>query len=114
MLQRCYRRKVAFNERYREYLGELSEFSLLRKKDILSIDIIDEKYFHYDFVDLAVHNFNETPLSYYKPEGINIVFFHTEDQKELISKQIKCYGLSNYGLVRILSYGPLLVIFIGR
>lgn len=98
--------KGCFNERYREYLGELSEFSLLRKKDILSIDIIDEKYFHYDFVDLAVHNFNETPLSYYKPEGINIVFFHTEDQKELISKQIKCYGLSNYGLVRILSYGP--------
>ncbi len=95
--------KGHLNKRIRDYLEELAEFSLLRKKDMFSVEKTMKRIFHYDFVNLETYNFNGNPLSSYKPKGINIAFTHTNDQRELIKKYMKIYGLSNYGIGNILS-----------
>ena len=90
------------DEEYSFYMKELCEFSVLRKRDILSMETVTEKVFHYDFVKLEECNFNDYPINYYCPEGLKIKFAHTNSQKELFSKYIKLYGLTNYGLGNIL------------
>lgn len=95
--------KGCFNEQKHNYLGELAEFSLLRKKAILSIETRLKRVFHYDFISLLAHEFRDNPVSFYKPEGINMVFSHTGEQKKLISQYLKIYGSSSYGLGNILS-----------
>lgn len=96
-------RKNSLSEQSQDYLKELFDFSFLRKNDILSIEAAERRRFHYDFISLAEHNFNDNPLRHYKARGIDILFTHTPQQKELISQYIKIYGLSNYGLGNILS-----------
>lgn len=95
--------KGCFSEQSEGYLKELSDFSFLRKKDILSTETTERKRFRYDFITLAEQNFNDNPLRHHKPAGMGILFIHTPQQKELISQYIKIYGLSNYGLGNILS-----------
>lgn len=95
--------KGLLDEQNRDYLRELSLFSLLRKQDILSTKTPVKKLFQYDFVNLAACNFSGDPLSHYRSEGINILFSHTDEQRELISEYIRIYGSSNYGLGNILS-----------
>ncbi len=90
------------DEKERHYLGELSEFSILRRKDMLSIGTTIDKIFHYDFVQLEEENFDDNPLSHSRPEGMNITFYRTNEQKELISRYIRVYGLSQDGLGNIL------------
>lgn len=96
--------KGCFGDQDGHYLSELFEFSLLRKKDIFTVDANTKKLFYYDFVKLVACNFNDDPLTYYKSEGVNIVFAHTDEQKELISKYTKIYSLTNSGLGHILSH----------
>ncbi|MFC1570457.1 B12-binding domain-containing radical SAM protein [Candidatus Omnitrophota bacterium] len=86
-----------------DYLKELLEFSLLRKKDLLTLDNVEEKVFHYDFVELAKCRFEKDPSDYYNRDGVNIEFKHTDEQKKLISEYLRIYGTSNYGLGSILS-----------
>ena len=45
-------KEVCLDEQTCSYLKELSEFSMLRKRDILSTGTIINNLFHYDFVDL--------------------------------------------------------------
>lgn len=84
------------------YLKELSHFSLLRKKDMLSVEEKMVGTFHYDFIKLEAANFNDDPLKAQQPDGISISFAHSEDQKELIDKYVKVYGLEKYGLGHVL------------
>ena len=44
------------NDQLEEYLNELSDFSLARKINLLSIDSVVEKKFHYDFIELMSKN----------------------------------------------------------
>ena len=66
-----------YNEGIREYLGELAEFSLFRKKDMLSVEKVTRKRFHYNFIDLDAGDFGENPLDQYDAEGYNISFYHS-------------------------------------
>ena len=91
------------NEQILNYLKELTEFSLSRKKDLLAIENTSEKTFHYDFINLLANNFNDNPLTYYKPEGIAVSFSYSNEQKEFISKHLEIYGQSKNGLSFILS-----------
>ena len=95
--------KGCLNDQNRDYLEDLYQFSLLRKKDLLSTNKNEEKEFRYDFISLAGSNFKDSPISYKKPEGIRILFYHSDEQKMLINKYIEIYGLSNYGLGNMLS-----------
>jgi len=87
------------------YLGELLEFSLLRKKDLFSTHLTERKMFHYDFVGLNKSNFNSDPLPFYASGGFNLEISHTLEQKEHMSKALKIHGTSKNGLATILSSG---------
>ena len=50
---------------FNDYLSELETYSLLRKRDILSLEMIEERRFHYDFIGLASRNFDDDPSDYY-------------------------------------------------
>ena len=94
--------KGNIDEQKESYLQELAAFSLLCKKDVLSVDEGTKKIFHFDFDSLQSCCFDADPLSFYRPNGINIEFDHSEKQKKLIKDYVKVYGLDNYGLGNIL------------
>ena len=85
------------------YLSELAEFSLARKKDVLSTDLHFTKTVHYDFDALMKCNFKEPPDRYRVPEGLTLEFAHTEGQRETIGQYVKVYGVTNNGLGDILN-----------
>lgn len=96
--------KEHWNDQYRLYLKELSEFSRNRKNDMLHQDRVIENEFSFDFVALAQIGFNVDPLEFYRKDGVMISFLHGQDQKEHIKKYTDVYGTSNYGLGNILSF----------
>ncbi|MBT73538.1 MAG: hypothetical protein CMQ15_16155 [Gammaproteobacteria bacterium] len=100
-----FREKDCFNEKIDNYLGELLEFSLMWKKDIFSYNSVATKKFRYDFIRLAEKNFNCEPFSFLNPEGINIEFAHSSEQKTIIQHYINHYGLSLSGFGHILGQG---------
>ena len=85
-----------------EYLKELMEFSLLRKQNMLTSDMVTKRKFNFDFIKLSSKNFNDDPFDFREPEGVSILFNHSDAQKEMIANYIKIYGLSNHGLGHIL------------
>ena len=90
------------DEKGERYLDELAAYSLLRKKNVLSVDEGETQTFHFDFGGLQACHFADDPLSHYKPDGIDLEVAHSERQKKLIKDYIKVYGLDNYGLGNIL------------
>jgi len=88
-----------------DYLSELIEFSMMRKRDMLATDQAESRHFHYDFIALEKCGFNEDPRDYLRPDGVNIRFAHDQAQKELISVYCKAYGMSNSGLGNIFGMG---------
>ena len=92
----------SWDDQQGEYLAELFDFCLLMKKDVLSVDDQIKKTFHYEFDKLNFCHFDADPWTFYKPEGTNIIFSHTDQQKKLINGYIKLFGRDNYGLGNIL------------
>ena len=75
-----------------EYLKELAEFSLMRKKDVLSVDECPQKLFHFDFISLMDSDFCNNPDKNFLPDGVNIVLSHTESQKNEIMEFVKLHS----------------------
>ena len=93
------------DKRQEGYLNELAEFSLARKNNLLSLDKITRKEFHYDFINLTNRNFNVNLPPYEVPEHI-IEFKHSEKQKETFSRYLQQFGSSMNCLGFILSRSP--------
>lgn len=89
-------------EKVAHYLGELAEFSLMRKRDPLNTDRPSRGRFHYDFVALLEERFMADPFLYEVPAGVDIVVDHTPAQRELVHGYVKQYGTTLIGLGRIL------------
>ena len=87
------------------YLLELIELSLLRKQDMLTIDQVETRRFHYDFIALERCGFNEDPRDHACLDGVNIHFAHDQVQKNLIAGYCNVYGTSNSGLGNIFGLG---------
>jgi hypothetical protein len=94
------------NNRLEEYLDELADFSLSRKINLLSVDSVVEKKFHYDFIELMSKNFEGDPTQYYRSKKNTFEVRHTESQKELIQEYVKIFGSSYYGFGSMLSQSP--------
>jgi len=92
----------AYNEDVDNYLSELSEFSLMRKRDLLDIQAPDRRRFHFDFPQLMESKFTMDPFDAARPEGIELEVYHSEEQSELISGYITQYGTTLIGLGRLL------------
>ncbi|MEM0465175.1 MAG: radical SAM protein [Candidatus Pacearchaeota archaeon] len=86
-----------------EYLEELFNFCLSRKKDLLIFNDKIIKRFKFDFVKMSQERFSKDPYYFYVPEGILIDFFYDDDQKELTKKYLEQFGSNENGLGLILS-----------
>ena len=94
------------NDQLEEYLNELSDFSLARKINLLSIDSVVEKKFHYDFIELMSKNFEGDPTKYFQSKKHTFEIKHTESQQKLIREYVKIFGTSYYGFGSMLSQSP--------
>lgn len=83
-----------------QYLGELFNFNLLRKGNLLSFEN-KEREFNYDFICLSKEGFENNPLK--SKRKTNIKFYHTPKQKQTFSKYRKQFGSSIDSLGAILS-----------
>jgi len=95
-----------YNGEYDHYLEDLAKFILSRKRNVLEFDLEHKNKFNFDFVGLEKVGFEEDPMSFYKPGGVEIRFGHSDDQKKMISKYIDLYGLSDIGIGTIMSATP--------
>ena len=97
-------KKFSFDNQIFSYLEELTEFSLMRKKDVFAVDHCPQKLFHFDFIALMDDNFNGDSGNNFMPNGINILLSHTESQKVEILGFLKLYS-KEYELGNIMSTG---------
>jgi hypothetical protein len=100
-----FRENDAYEDWVADYLSELIGFSLLRKHDMLTTDLVETRYFHYDFMALEQCGFNECPRDHARPDGVSIRFAHDQVQKDLITGYCNVYGVSNSGLGNIFGMG---------
>jgi hypothetical protein len=98
--------KEVLNDRSEEYLNELAEFSLSRKVNLLLVDLVVEKKFHFDFMEIMSRKFEGDPMQFYRSEKYNLKIEHTDQQRELIGDYVKIYGTSYYGFGSMLSQSP--------
>lgn len=84
-----------------EYLSELHKFSLMRKRNPLDTDLSTTYKFHYDFVQLMDNKFLDDPFKARTAEGVEVEFYHSDQQIDLINSYAKQYGTDLIGLGRI-------------
>ena len=94
----------SFSEQVEEYLNELAEFSLSRKISLLSLNLVEKKCFHYDFISFMAKNFTGDPTLYYRPEKQNIMIGHSDSQRDLIENYLEIFGDSYYGFANMLNF----------
>ncbi len=90
------------NEKSKNYLEQLTQFSLLRKNNLLSQDKILKGKFNYDFTDIS-NNFKESPISKFSNKQFSINFYHTDQQRKVFSSYLEQFGTSNQNLGFMLS-----------
>ena len=95
--------KSVLNDERKDYLAQLTRFSLLRKNDLRSLDKIVTEKFNYDFTKIAKSNFNGSPFSHFKSKAVNINFSHTAEQQKLFLSYIEQFGSSIPNLGAMLS-----------
>jgi radical SAM superfamily enzyme YgiQ (UPF0313 family) len=86
---------------YGDYLLELKRFSALRKRNLFDLDEAACELFHYDLHALFESDFSGLPHRLDQP--LKVVFYRTEDQRDLLSSQFAQYGRELNGIGRIVS-----------
>jgi radical SAM superfamily enzyme YgiQ (UPF0313 family) len=92
----------ALDEMAERYLDQVQTYSLLRKRDLLDSDRVEEEKFNFDFLELTEAKFQVNPFDYERPEGTTIKFLHTGEQRRMLSAYTKQYGQDINGLGRIM------------
>lgn len=95
------KRQGSLDDTVEEYLSELRVFSLMRKLNPLATDMPATRTFHYDFVEMMENKFLDDPFRVRRPEGVEVEFYHSEQQIDLINSYAKQYGTDLIGLGRI-------------
>ncbi|MBT4165932.1 radical SAM protein [archaeon] len=95
-------RETGFLDELKEkYLNELSDFSLLMKKELLNLDIVENRKFSFNFLKLLEKKFEVDPFDFMEETEIN--FFHTKEQKRLFEGYLNQFGKTENDLGIILS-----------
>lgn len=85
-----------------DYLEELKRYSLLKRCDVINLDFSEKQLFYFDFISFSESRFVGSPAEYKLSEPIEMIFSHSDEQKEMIKKNIDEYGASIDGLSRII------------
>lgn len=86
---------------YADYLAELKQYSLFRKRNLFNVGERYSGLFHYDFQALFDRDFEGLPVRLNEP--IDIEFHLTEAQQEMLSSQFAQYGTELNAIGRIVS-----------
>ena len=84
-----------------DYLGELRQYSTMRKRDLFGEPIRYAAQFRYDFQRLVDRDFAEWPVTVDTPQ--DVVFEHTREQQEMLTSQYLQYGKELNAIGRIIS-----------
>ena len=98
--------KSGLNKIEEIYLNELTRFSLLRKDNLLSLDVKKTNKFHYNFIKISKRDFDDNPFSCFNSKKMNINFSHSSRQKKLILRYLDQFGSTKNNLGTILSKSP--------
>jgi hypothetical protein len=98
--------KSGLNKIEEIYLNELTRFSLLRKDNLLSLDVKKTDKFHYNFIRISKRDFDDNPFSCFNSKKMNINFSHSSRQKKLILRYLDQFGSTKNNLGTILSKSP--------
>ena len=88
-------------EKYNSFLQELKIFSILSKRNVFDYEKEYSHKFTYDFRKLKSEKFSSLPIKLEKP--INILFFSSDIQKQLIKEKIEENGSDVNGIGKIIS-----------
>lgn len=96
--------KAVLTNEVQEYLDELNQFIVLRKKNcITDTASIITKSFHYDFDAVSQANFRINPNIFPRlSDATEFCFFHDEEQKRHIANQVKLYAQTPIGIGRLI------------
>jgi len=87
--------------KYYDYLLELKQFSKLRKRNVFDCEQKYESEFNYDFKKLIERDFEGLPEQSNK--SMKVIFFTSDDKKQMIKEQIAERGSDVDGIGKILS-----------
>ena len=88
-------------EKYNSFLQELKIFSILSKRNVFDYEKEYSHKFIYDFQKLKGEKFSSLPIKLEKP--INVLFFSSDIQKQLIKEKIEENGSDVNGIGKIIS-----------
>jgi len=99
------------NEKIAHYLEELSQYILMKKGNLFSLDSVSRRTFHYDFVKLNELRFDEDPFLCSTPDGLEISFGHSKKLMTDIETYYRQYGRTVAGLGHFMQRGNLSALY---
>ena len=97
--------KGLLSQSVRDYFEQVGHFSLARKKQLFDSNLIIEKSFNYDFVEIDSLNYMIDPRHIEKlSRPITLKFFHNPEQISQINNAVRMYQNHPGGMSRVL-YG---------
>lgn len=91
----------AVHRTHSAYLAELKLYSALRKRNMFSPEERHVATFHYDFHELLDNDFERWPTRLEAPT--QVVFYHADDQRDMMMSQFEQYGTQLNAIGRIIS-----------
>jgi len=88
----------------KNYLFDLKQFTLMRKRDFTNTKNIKSATFRYDFESISNNKFRIDPNSIEELENpLTFCFFHNDEQKKYISNAVQLYSKHSEGTEKIYS-----------
>ena len=103
--------KGKLNEKIAHYLEELSQYILLKKGNLFSLDSVSRRTFHYDFVKLNELKFDEDPFLCSASDGLEISFSYSKQLAADIEAYYRQYGRTVAGLGHFMQRGNLSTLY---
>jgi len=86
------------------YLGELSEYSRLRKRSLFDLRAEYRASFRFDFEDLMAQDFSTSPRVLSAP--VELRFFPTDSQTAMLEDQLRVHGSDVNGKAKVIARIP--------
>lgn len=86
----------------RQYLEDLELHSLFKKSNFFSTDKVIRQRLRFDMIEAEKQQLCFNPSLFYNKEGVEIEYFHTTEQKNMINKHLDILGNDLIGIARFL------------
>ena len=109
----CLKEKNLFGDEVEDYLNQLQRYIGYRKKDITNYEQVFVGRFTYDFNEVEQRQYKIDPRQFPRisTREVTYKFFHDEEQKKHISRQLDFYAATPVGLGRFIQRSNLRKMF---